>query len=368
MLYIHIGLRKAGSSTIQHFFKKNQVALGPLGLVYPKSGLVGAAHHALYEDLKKNPVGVRPEGWAALAEEIKGDPRATLVSSEMFEVLKIEHIRKIPLYFPADQKFKIIVVLRNPLDLIPSIYSQATKFGSNVLDFDTFFTTLAQKGRLVNLPMVRTWAQVFGWESIEVRLLESAYLEKGDLVSETLKLTLPEASPEALDSLDKTSARNLSPGWKMVEMIRDYVMKELPHSKRREGNQADRRSKRNEVRATLRRSLKREVLVEIARDLETLADKGLYLSGPQARLALGRFQKDIERINARLVTAKIPEPSWLDGSTFRERPFLPDVSHISEEEREKFAALMKRYLDNGRMSPDDADGELDTENEEDGEE
>ena len=66
MLWIHIGLRKAGSSTLQSFLRTNQEALEPLGLRYPTLGLLGNAHHDLVSELKGRPPRKENYGWAAL--------------------------------------------------------------------------------------------------------------------------------------------------------------------------------------------------------------------------------------------------------------------------------------------------------------
>jgi hypothetical protein len=344
MLWIHIGGRKTGSSTLQSFFKTNSAVLPSLGFQYPSAGLFGAAHHDLMDELRGR--GTRKEGntWAALAKSLEGPSVPAIVSSEMFEILTPEQIAKIPTFFPSDQKFTVLAVLRHPVSLLPSAYSQKTKTSANRLDFDGFFEASMAEGRVSIHQTLERWAEVFGWDAIRVRYLDRKTLYQGDLMADAVHLLAPSAAPEAVAQLERVPSLNISPGWKVVEMIRDYVNREFVDHQREGRNKEERAQRRK-----LKDALDRKVVVEIARELGTLEDKGLYMTRAQAERCMASFKEDAEKLNPLLVHDQIPVPADLDALGFRERSFLPGVSHISAEEREKFAVLLASYLEAHRV-------------------
>ena len=274
---------------------------------------------------------------------MEGDAKTTFVSSEMFEPLSLKAIQKIPAYFPADQKFTILAVMRSPVDLLPSIYSQRTKTGTNRLDFDQYFDQVLSTERISIYETLEAWAQVFGWDALRVRYLDRTHLHQGDLISDVLQLLLPQADPARLAALERVSTQNTSPGWKLVEMLRDNFNRLLPEREKGEYSKEERAE-----RLLLKESLNRQVMLEIDQKMGGMSERGLYMTRPQAELSLARYKEDVARINPKLVWDQIPTPLELDESGFKERIFLPDASHVSAEQREQFAGLLAQYVQAGR--------------------
>jgi hypothetical protein len=89
--------------------------------------------------------------------------------------------------------------------------------------------------------------------------------------------------------------------------------------------------------------------VEIAEQMGTLSDKGLYMTRAQAELSLARYKEDVEKINPKLTQDQIPAPLGLDASGFKERSFLPEASHVPAEQRVEFGGLLAEHVAAGRV-------------------
>ena len=76
-----------------------------------------------------------------------------------------------------------------PATLTPSLlYSQNTKYGFNLADFDTFFDRMEPDKRNRWLPsaLARRWAAAFGAENVRIRALDPDVLTGGSLESDFL--------------------------------------------------------------------------------------------------------------------------------------------------------------------------------------
>jgi hypothetical protein len=135
MLYLHIGLPKTGSTSIQQLLAANRDALLYQGFVYPSrwADRDGIAHHALGEDLVE-PAPPLPAVWEEVFDHLRNTTdRHTLVSTEMLSFgLDPDRFRLLRHFLgrcSAETETRVIVVLRRFDALIASQYLHRLKLG-----------------------------------------------------------------------------------------------------------------------------------------------------------------------------------------------------------------------------------------------
>ena len=194
MLLIHIGFRKTGSSTIQHFLGLNAGRLARSGVDYPDAGRIGWAHNGLREELQAD--GDLSQ-WRAVRDLAAAGPdRVTVVSCEGFDLLQAAQVARLAVLL-AGLEVRILAYIRDPAGWAVSFYGQQTLKAGNVLDFDALFERLKGHGRLRAGERLAPWAEVFGWQALRVRSLDPRSLAGGDLLDDLLDAVgLPGADPD----------------------------------------------------------------------------------------------------------------------------------------------------------------------------
>lgn len=177
-LYIHIGLGKTGTTSIQESLAQSRTRLHKKGILYPKAGTSGEgkglAHHELA--ICKDPQRESEIYWNILIEKKEYRCKTVLLSSELFAA-------------PSDtmkafcEEFDEVVILayvREQVSLIESVYlthqvmnmtfdgmplTGEIKYLAGV---DYFF----EHTRLVYdfLTIVKPWCEAFGKDNIKARL------------------------------------------------------------------------------------------------------------------------------------------------------------------------------------------------------
>ena len=114
-IFIHIGLNKTGTSSIQQFMMNNQEELAAQGLAYPEYGRVHGGHHALANALQQRPADVQKMVDAILEESAGAG--AILISSEALHACK-----NVNLLADATREadVRIVVYLRDFVDYVSS--------------------------------------------------------------------------------------------------------------------------------------------------------------------------------------------------------------------------------------------------------
>lgn len=173
---LHIGLHKTGTTTIQQFFKLNEVPLRASASVdYLSVGLGnGAGHHNLAWEL------VEPEGrfdrghggWDGATARISSSPyEKVLISSEELDRLDEQQIEDIAKHL-APFDVTVVLLLRNQVDLALSLYRQGAK-QREMPDVLEFCTRLSENdARFDFQALVHRWASIFGMERMIVRPYE----------------------------------------------------------------------------------------------------------------------------------------------------------------------------------------------------
>ncbi|QGZ96540.1 hypothetical protein [Terricaulis silvestris] len=186
-LYIHIGIGKTGTSSIQHMLANSAQALADCGFYYPQQGRNGtAAHHSLAAfDVDDLGVGIEAY-FKALLEELDAQsaPNAIL-SSEGFCFCRPRVVRRIGELL-SSYHVRVIFYARRPVELIASSYLEKLKAGqlTNATIEQFYKVCLAERSFFMS-DRLDSWAIEFGRQALSVRLYDRRFL-KGDSVSDFL--------------------------------------------------------------------------------------------------------------------------------------------------------------------------------------
>ncbi len=339
-LVIHIGLRKAGSSTIQQFLNVNTVDLKLLGCDYPRVGRRARwSHMNIAADVRQ--LG-EFDAYYGSVNELRAYLKSqafplTIISSEVFEPASrenIEHLRDV--LRPGFSDSTILLIIRDPKGLIPSSYAESVGSGRKTMGFDTFFDQLIGMRRLNYFHTAKRWALVWGWKSINVRLLDREHMLNGDLIDDFMAAAGVDVEDSRYRALQRPKSANVSPGWKVIEALRALYGGEH----RLAADHPLISSPRNLSDTRIIRSCAQDVGDRLGWN----ADRGVYLTQAQAEQCAEVFAESLEDLNAR-ISNPAPSPAGLDETGFKERDFLPDATLIAPAElRGFYDELGARYL------------------------
>ena len=210
-LAIHIGSHKTATTFLQNSFAINQPVLDQLGILYPKAGRIYGAHHQLAWAVRKSETAGDPltslDHWPALVAEATASPHdLVVISSEDFEWIgDIARLAALREWFDVS----VIFYLRSSDSYLESYYNQMVKdFGTREVRTLEEYITESSLFFLETTVILNRWAEVFGRESINLRLFGKAHLPDGieyDFLR-TLGLTgKPVFKPAELSVLHKVS-------------------------------------------------------------------------------------------------------------------------------------------------------------------
>ena len=358
MIVIHVGLKKCGSASLQFFLSENELALEQFSVAYPKIGRVDRrAHHNFAYEIQRHRRRFKEfrGTLAQCAEYWKSSPcRVMALSSEVFEDTETRQALKMKRSLlrgrGGPEDFQIYLVLRDLVDLMPSSYAQKVKYTLHEFDFDSFFGPRMTQRRVQYFETAKRWADAFGWENLQVRVLESAHLLNGDIVEDFLHVcgvTMTTGTPE----LKKTGIQNVAPGWRVLEATRALRSgcHGLPPTHPLLSTIGENRNKK-EFGVELG-----ECAAAAGEHQGWNSERGQYLTRDQAQHSYETYRKNILRLNEKL-SQKLPMPPDLDARGFSGRDFLPDVSRISPRELSAFydevwELLQERIAEKAAASP-----------------
>ncbi|MBC6443785.1 MAG: hypothetical protein GDA53_11900 [Rhodobacteraceae bacterium] len=206
---VHIGMPKAGSSSIQAWLQRNQAALAKQGFVYDRLAAPGAEHFTAQAELAvcvhdrlgeqarargfRSAIGVLDEAsQRAFAQSHTARFRASVRAAQgRVYVISAEHFagslrtrEKITALaqFLSEffQEVRYVLYLRRQEHYVPSAYSQTIRRGKNASLQDTMRRVIMND----YFKMVGQWAAAVGPDALEVRLLEPDALIDGDLLAD----------------------------------------------------------------------------------------------------------------------------------------------------------------------------------------
>jgi hypothetical protein len=335
MIFIHIGVSKAGSATIQTFLDTHESALRDLSVDYPRLGRLDRnAHHNFANELKgrADKFSAISGNVSQLADYLRDTPyRTTVLSSEGFWTCSAQAVRRFAASLAGvNAPIRIILVIRDRVDIAPSTYAQEVRYGIRTFDFDRFFEQKQARDYFNAFEAANRWADAFGWEALIVRVLDPALLVGGDLITDFLsQIGLDPASP-LIRNLPRGPRVNVSPGWKTLEAVRALfdggggLDERHPLASLMAADLPDFRKKRIGWAAEV-----------VGGELAWNLDRGRYLTMAQAQWLYDAHLKVLDALNARL-QCDLPPPPSLEARGFVARDFMPDASHIPAAELKDF--------------------------------
>ncbi len=342
MFVLHIGLKKSGSASIQTFLAANYDALRAMSIDYTTIGRgKRKAHHNLAHDAMTNAKFDASQGTLTELARAASDRAVSrvMVSSEMFEGCEPVAVSAVRSRLEAaGREYRIVLIIRDLLDLMPSSYAQKIRYGLNLFDFDEFFEERMKEARVDYFETASRWGDVFGWDALRIRPLDRRFQKNGDLIDDFLDAADVDLLDPRVQALERPGLVNAAAGWKVLEAVRGLHtgLHGLPD---------DHLLVRNRDAAGNRRQGR--VIEEAARDIGDRlgwnADRGRYYTRAQAERVRETYAAAIAALNTRLPVA-LPEPSSLDERGFVERDFVPDVAHIPADELRTFYDALGELL------------------------
>ena len=241
------------------------------------------------------------------------------------------------------------MVIRDLVDLMPSSYAEMVKLGRQTYSFDDFFKQRMRLRRVDYFATAQRWADAFGWESLQIRLLDRRHLLNGDLIDDLLNTAGLDPADERVRGLHRDAVANTSPGWRVLEATRALYTRRhnLPEDHPLADAMSHTRARREEV---CRRAY------GVGAALGWNDDRGQYMTRKQAQISLEAYAAAIDALNTKL-TVKLPAPLDLGQRGFVERDAAPDSDLIPAAELRAFydrlgrADLRQWRRDGGRAPP-----------------
>lgn len=228
--YLHIGTEKTATTTLQNFLHLNRGLLSSFGITYTKSmGLTNnwmlpvAAYDldrrdnfteenclASNEALENYQHGIICE----LADELQRVSQPVVVfssehiHSRLTNIDEIQRLKDILVSFGVEE-FSVVLYLRNPAELVNSLYSTAVKYGSAVgcppPPENEYYQHICNHKN-----SIKNFVAVFGPEALKPRIFEDRELKNGSIIEDFLRLIgapwteeylLPDNSNEGMSAL-----------------------------------------------------------------------------------------------------------------------------------------------------------------------
>ena len=344
MIVIHIGLAKAGSTTIQWFLKDNEDALRAYLVDY---AIVGRGRHPNHRNLSSEILDA-PEyehdrgGLRSLADYWRDALADTMIiSAEQLEACDTNQaLRFSELRRNDSEEIRIVMIIRDLISQTPSSYAQMVKTGQRVHSFDNFFKKRMQSSRVDQAWTAQQWANAFGWASLRVRLLAPDQLVNNDLIDDFLCQLDIDVDEMWAQSLYRRGSMNVTPGWRVVEAIRAL------YSGRADLPDHHPLAEASDYSDAQRRAIG-HLAIEIGGEIGWNADRGRYLTLEQAEWCNESFAASIRKLN-NFISVKLPLPPTLDEQGFVPRREAPDASHIPGAElRDFYDSLAIRWANSG---------------------
>lgn len=185
MMYVHIGIGKTGSTTLQTFLRSNKSALERQGFCFPdiegihSNGNATPAALSLAEDTPQWVYRLRPglqdissmfeQFWSELIANKSGTNQTIIASSEEFELVSPE------LFFERSQfdneAKKIVLFLRRQDRVIESLYVQLVRYGYVTESLNSFVQNILDKKDPASqsyayYDLISRWCKVFGKKNV----------------------------------------------------------------------------------------------------------------------------------------------------------------------------------------------------------
>lgn len=260
-LYLHIGMPKAGSTSIQSAMRDARAKLEAEGLSYLRYGrnhsgvfrfLVGQTRKASRKPLSKitlDELGLSAPDRAAVLERVgviarEAKSTAVISGEGFFGFTPAEIASAKSVLAPYFDRFRIVVYLREPISWASSRAQQAVKTGRS--SEAELIDEIEKRGRAAlvvpRYDHLRSYAEVFGHEALVCRPFDRTAFAGGDLIGDFLttigradlagtvssRISNPSLSLEAVQLLDAFEAlRQREPG--LDPRVSERLRRRLAH-------------------------------------------------------------------------------------------------------------------------------------------
>lgn len=144
ILYIHVGVNKTGTTSIQKSLDENKDYLKDNNILYPSAGKIWNGHFKLAWELgaggnEKQKIASK-NSWQELYDEVDLHPHCTkiIVSSENFLLINSPHQLSMVKELFKDFDIKIVIYVRRQDLWVESLYLQAIKMGVCNVSFEEY--------------------------------------------------------------------------------------------------------------------------------------------------------------------------------------------------------------------------------------
>lgn len=236
-VYLHIGLHKTGTTSIQVFFSKKKDILETQGILYPLTGrpqkykfgqhqlpwsIMSRIHYVPNQDWKRKLTGREVDTlWAELNNEIdSSSAEEVVISSEEFDVLSDDEIANVGMRL---SNYNVIPVLfiRNHANFIESSYRTAVMHSHYVQSIDHLAHN--SRSRLDYFNMIMDWRKIASDEHVVVLNYDIHKIRNNAIVA-FFEACIPR-NPELLEMAKFESRYNTSYPAYVVEIVK-YLRRE----------------------------------------------------------------------------------------------------------------------------------------------
>lgn len=210
-LFLHVGLHKTGTTSLQKTFFDHRAQLAEQELLYPQTGLPDSrtnwGHHDLAYSLRN--ADTAKNLWQRLRHEADASGLDRLfISSEELSLLPfpgLPHAQPFKLIAEVFEGYeiKLICYLRPQAEMITSLYNHNVKSVGEQRDILDFMAAVAP--RLDYQHYLNVAALGLGEKAIEVRRYQKLHMKDGDIISDMadrLGLELPQKDRKRTQALN----------------------------------------------------------------------------------------------------------------------------------------------------------------------
>lgn len=204
ILFLHIGMQKTGTTSIQNILYANRTSLLASGIYYPGSEINN--HSLNFMPMFKStpsttsafrgvPVDAIPESleqferfW--ISEFKKTKYQKFIISAEALNNLTRKEVPRVKDFVaPYFDEIKVVAYVRHPVEFIPSLIQQLVKSGEY---FDDIYDFVKRQCKRAAIPALSAWVHSFGAQNIIIRPFDRAEFREGELVKDFLSLITEE--------------------------------------------------------------------------------------------------------------------------------------------------------------------------------
>jgi hypothetical protein len=220
-IFLHIGLHKTGSTTIQHGLHKNSNLLLRHGYNVPTTGVTihgnAGQHNVVWEELGDKRFIESAGTMRDLIAEIEHSKEETIIlSSEEFCLLRPPQINSVYEKLSPYGEIFVVVYLRRQDTWMLSVWAELVKQGFVILSFLEWAKKNMHFGDFYN--RLEPWDRIVGQQKMRVRTLDREYLSDHVFID-----FLKTCDINDIDGIKIPESMNISPSVKTLEIIRHIV-------------------------------------------------------------------------------------------------------------------------------------------------